>query len=307
MAGWTTNDMPSQAGRTAVVTGANSGIGFEAAMALAAAGARVVVAARDAAKGKAAAARIGGRAEWRSLDLADLGSVARFSDDLLGEGAPIDMLLLNAGVMAVPTRRTTADGFELQFGTNYLGHFALAARLWPLMAPGSRVVPLSSIAARRGRISFADPMAERGYDPWTAYCQSKLAMLMFGLELARRTARGTPRETPADTVSGVGAHPGFARTSLLANGPGEGGIRGAAIALLGGLVSQSAAAGALPVLRAATDPAVRSGDYLGPVGSFEIKGAPGPATVPPRARDAEAASRLWSMSEALTGVPFALS
>lgn len=299
MTGWTTNDIPPQNGRFAVVTGANSGIGFEAAAALAAKGARVVVAARDEAKGRAAAARIGAGAEWRGLDLADLASVARFSDDLLRAGVAIDVLILNAGVMAVPARRTTADGFELQFGTNHLGHFALTARLWPLMASGSRVVPLSSIAARRGRLSFADPMAERGYDPWAAYCQSKLAMLMFGLELARRAADGP--------VASVPAHPGFARTSLIANGPGDGGFRGVAIALLGGVVSQSAAAGALPILRAAIDPSIRSGDYLGPQGVYELKGAPGPATVPAQARDAEAASRLWSLSERVTGVSFDVS
>lgn len=298
MARWTTRDIPSQAGRLAVVTGANSGIGFETAKALAGAGARVILAARDPAKGRAAAARIGGAAEWGDLDLADLASIARFSEALRRDGTPIDRLILNAGVMAVPARRTTADGFELQFGTNYLGHFALTAQLWPLMGAGSRVVPLSSIAARRGRIAFADPMAERAYNPWAVYCQSKLAMLMFGLELARGTA--------GSEIASIPAHPGFARTSLIANGPGEGGLRGAAIKLLGGFVSQSAAAGALPVLRAATDPSIRSGAYLGPIGPFELKGPPGFAIIPKQAQDAEAVSRLWALSERLTGVSFPL-
>ena len=296
MARWTIDDIPSQTGRLAVVTGANSGIGYETASVLAAKGAHVIVAARDETRGRAAASAIGEGAEWRRLDVADLSSVARFSDELLREGRAIDRLILNAGVMAVPIRRTTVDGFELQLGTNHLGHFALTARLWPLMAAGGRVVPLSSIAAKRGAIDFADPMATHGYVPWTVYCQSKLAMLLFGLELARRADGGR--------VASIPAHPGVARTNLIANGPGDGGWRGAAIKLFGGLVSQSAADGALPVLRAATDPSIRSGDYLGSVGPFELKGPPGPVPIPAPARDHEAAARLWSLSETLTGVLF---
>jgi NAD(P)-dependent dehydrogenase (short-subunit alcohol dehydrogenase family) len=290
---WTLADMPAQAGRLAIVTGANSGIGYETALALAHAGAQVIVAARDETKGRAAAQAIGGLAEWRPLDLASLASVAAFAEGMRGER--IDMLVLNAGVMAVPQRRTTADGFELQLGTNFVGHFALTARLWPQMADGGRVVPLASLAARRGRIDFDDPMAERRYSPWTVYSQSKLAMLVFGLELARRNRR----------VASIPAHPGFARTSLLANGPGKDLLRDLSLRLFGDLVSQSAADGALPVLQAATDPALVSGAYIGSIGPFELRGPPGPAAVPRQATDPETGRRLWALAESWTGLPFA--
>jgi len=293
---WTTADIPPQTGHLAIVTGANSGIGYETALALAKAGARVIVAARDEAKGRAAAQGIGHGAEWRPLDLASLASVSAFAERLLREALPIDMLILNAGVMAPPARRETADGFELQWGTNYLGHFALAARLWPLMKTGGRVVPLASIAAKRGRIHFDDPNFERRYDAWAAYCQSKLAMLILGREVARRQTR----------VESIPAHPGFARTRIVANGPGEGNIRNIVFRLFGNLASQSAAAGALPVLRAATDPAVRSGDYIGSVGPFELKGPPGPVSAPRLARDSAVAERLWALSEENVGLRWQL-
>jgi len=291
---WTITDMPSPAGRLAVVTGANSGIGYETALALAGAGARVIVAARDEARGRAAAEAIGADAEWRPLDLARLASVAAFADRMLADGVAIDLLILNAGVMAPPERGVTADGFERQLGTNYLGHFALTQRLWPLMTAGGRVVPLSSIAAKRARLHFDDPMFERRYDAWAAYCQSKLAMLIFARELARRQQR----------VASIAAHPGFARTSLVANGPGERNVRGAALRLLGNLVSQSAAAGALPVLRAAMDPGIGSGDYIGSVGPFELKGPAGPVPAPDAAHDAASAERLWALSEEWVGLRF---
>jgi NAD(P)-dependent dehydrogenase (short-subunit alcohol dehydrogenase family) len=291
--GWTLADMPAQTGRLAVVTGANSGIGYETALALARAGARVIVAARSEDKGRAAAQAIGGLAEWRPLDLASLASVEAFAEQMRGER--IDKLILNAGVMAVPQRRTTADGFELQLGTNFVGHFALTARLWPQMADGGRVVPLASIAARRGRIDFDDPMAERRYSPWAVYSQSKLAMLVFGLELARRSRR----------VASIPAHPGFARTSLLANGPGKDMLRDLSLRLFGDLVSQSAADGALPVLQAATDPTLASGAYVGSIGPFELRGPPGPAAIPRQATDPETGRRLWALAENWTGLPFA--
>ena len=293
---WTIADMGRQDGRRIIVTGANSGIGYETARALAGAGAHVILAARDADKGRAAADAIGQGAVWQPLDLASLASVEQFAEVQLAAGHPIDRLILNAGVMALPERRLTVDGFECQLGTNLLGHFALAARLWPLLAAGARVVSVASIAAWRGRIDFDDPMAERHYDPWAVYAQSKLAMLMFGLELARR-AVGTG-------VASIPAHPGFARTNLLANGPGTGGVRGWSTRYLGNLVSQSAAHGALPILRAATDPELHSGDYLGSTGPFELRGAPGHAVVPPAARDPEAAARLWTMAEECVDLPF---
>ncbi len=291
---WTIADMPQQTGRLAVVTGANSGIGYETALALASGGAHVIVAARDEAKGRAAAQAIGRGAEWRPLDLARLASVAAFADRMAADGAAIDLLILNAGVMAPLERRTTADGFEFQLGTNYLGHFALAQRLWPLIAEGGRVVPLSSIAAKRARLHFNDPMFEHRYDAWAAYCQSKLAMLIFARELARRQAEN----------ASIAAHPGFARTNIISNGPGDRSLRGRAYRLFAGLYSQSAVAGAMPVLRAATDPSVASGDYIGSVGPFEMTGPPGPVPVPPAARDPVTAERLWALSEEWVSLPF---
>lgn len=291
---WTVADIPPQAGRLAVVTGANSGIGFETAKALAAAGARVIVAARSEAKGRDAAARIGPRAAWRSLDLADLASIAHFAATLIREATPIDMLVLNAGVMALPERRQTVDGFEMQIGVNFLGHFALAARLWPLMARGARIVPLASIVAKRGRIDTRDFMATQRYAPWPVYAQSKLAMVVFARELAQRQ----------DRIASIAAHPGFARTSLIANGPGKDLLRDTLLGLFGDLISQSAADGALPVLRAATDPSLLSGDYVGAAGLFELKGAALPVTPPRRALDPETGNWLWAEAERLTATPF---
>jgi NAD(P)-dependent dehydrogenase (short-subunit alcohol dehydrogenase family) len=294
MTRWTLADMPPQTGRLAVVTGANSGIGLETARTLVDAGARVIVAARNETKGRAAAAAIGGQAEWRALDLADLAAVKTFSDRLLAEGTPIDMLILNAGVMALPKRATTVDGFEMQLGTNFLGHFALSARLCPLIAQDGRVVPLSSIAARRGGVDFDDLMGAAHYNAWAAYSQSKLAMLIFAIELAKRQQR----------VASIAAHPGFARTNLIANGMGKNALRDTVIRVFGDLFSQSAAAGALPVLRAATDPTMRSGGYVGSTGLFELKGPPGPAKIPRAACDPETGRRLWAAAETLTGLSF---
>jgi NAD(P)-dependent dehydrogenase (short-subunit alcohol dehydrogenase family) len=294
MVRWTIADMPPQAGRLAIVTGANSGIGYETALALASAGARVIVAARSEAKGRTAAQAIGPSAKWRPLDLASLASVEAFADELLNDDARIDVLVLNAGIMAPSKRQTTADGFELQLGVNFLGHFALAARLWPLLADGARIVPLSSIAARRGRLHFDDPMYARRYDPWAAYSQSKLAMLIFGLELARRQ----------DRVASLAAHPGFARTNLIANGMGRNAVRDGAIALFGNWISQSAADGALPVLRAATDPALRSGDFIGSTGPFELRGPAGRAAIPKAAESRTGAGRLWMFAEQATSLRF---
>ncbi len=294
MTRWTIAEIPPQAGRLAIVTGANSGIGLETARALANAGARVIVAARDETKGRAAAAAIGGKAEWRALDLADLASVKAFADAALVEATPIDMLILNAGVMALPKRATTVDGFEMQLGTNFLGHFALSARLWPLMAQGARIVPLASIAATRGRIDFDDLMAEQRYNAWAVYSQTKLAMLVFAIELAKRQQR----------VASIAAHPGFARTNLIANGMGKNALRDTVIGVFGDLFSQSAAAGALPVLRAATDPTMRSGGYVGSTGLFELKGPPGPAKIPKQACDPETGRKLWATAEKATGLSF---
>ncbi len=294
MSDWTVRDIARLDGRRAIVTGANSGIGYETALALTRAGARVIVAARAEAKGRAAAQAIGGAAEWWSLDLASLASVERFANAVQADGTPIDMLILNAGVMALPKREVTEDGFERQFGTNFLGHFALTAKLWPLLADGARVVPLSSIAAKRGRLHLDDPMFARGYKPWDAYSQSKLAMLMLGLELARRQ----------DRAASIAAHPGFARTNLVANGMGRNWLRDTAMNVAGNLLSQSAADGALPVLRAATDPTLASGDYIGPLSPFELRGPPGLVPPPKQAPDRTAGEALWALAEQTTGSTF---
>ena len=277
--------VPDQTGRLAVVTGANSGTGREAAERLAAAGARVVLAVRTVAKGEAArdeilAAHPAAQLEVRRVDLADLASVREFADGLLADGAPVDMLLNNAGVMAPPRRFTTADGFEVQFGSNVLGPFALTLRLLPalLAAPAPRVATMSSLAARTGRIRFDDLQWERRYRAWGAYGQSKLADLMFARHLAIVAAE---REWPLRR----------SRPSLMSWGTN---------ALP--LPAQLPAQGAEPLLFAAADPAAENGGYYGPAGRFELTGPTAPAHVPARARDASVAARLWEVAEDLTAV-----
>jgi len=292
----------------AVVTGATGGLGYETAAGLARAGAHVVLAGRDAAKGQAALARLGrdvpgASVEFEMLDLANLASVHAFAGRMLAAQPALDTLVNNAGVMAPPARRTTADGFELQFGTNYLGHFALTARLMPALLraeAGARVVQVSSVAHRRGRIAWDDLQSGRRYNPWAAYSQSKLAMLMFALELARRAkAQGWP-------LVSVAAHPGWAATDLIANGLGGGtpGVKSRLLDTGFRLVAQSAADGARPLVYAAASPDAQAGGYYGPAGFREIKGSPGPARVMPQAQDIAAAERLWAVSETLTGVGF---
>ncbi len=311
MATWTTRDIPDQTGKLAIVTGATGGLGLETALDLAGAGADVIVVGRNPAKGRAALTLINGRhrtanVRFEQVDLADLASVAAFADRMLAEGRPIDILINNAGVMALPRRQSTADGFEMQFGTNYLSHFALTARLLPLLTAarsgdgGARVVQLSSVAHRGGRIRLDDLNYETGYRAWPVYQQSKLAMLMFALELDRRS-----RVNGWDLTS-VAAHPGFARTDLIANGPAAGG--GALFrwgsGVLATFLSHSAHDGALPTLMAATLPDAVGGQYFGPQGFQEMKGPPGPAKIEPQALDVAVAARLWEASERLTGVRF---
>lgn len=290
----------------AVVTGANSGLGLVTARELARKGARTILACRNKAKGEAARRAIEVRApsaqvEVAELDLASLESVRAFAGWLRSEHDGIDLLINNAGVMATPRRRT-ADGFELQFGTNHLGHFALTGRLLPalLARPVSRVVTVSSLNHRMGAIRLDDLQSERGYSPWQAYNQSKLANALFTLELDRRL-----RAAGASTLS-VGAHPGYSRTELQYRGPrlGGGGISAWALGPLTQLVGQPAARGALPVLRAATDPQVQGGDYYGPGGPGEARGLPRKVNYSKTAHDQALAGRLWQASEALTGVTF---
>jgi NAD(P)-dependent dehydrogenase (short-subunit alcohol dehydrogenase family) len=300
--------VPDQSGRLAVVTGANSGIGYHTARLLALAGAEVVLAVRDGAKGEAAADRIRANApatgpvSVATVDLADLESVASFADVLLERGRPVDLLVNNAGVMAVPTRHTTKDGFELQFGTNHLGHFALTGRLLPLLraATAPRVVTVSSLAARLGRIDPGNLNAERSYRPWPAYSASKLANLLFAQELQRLSDR------QRWGILSAAAHPGFSRTNLVNSGPRLGRQSNRAGGLLLGLTvgSQSAEQGALPSLLAATGARVVGGGYYGPGGPFGIGGAPTTARLPRRATDLAVAARLWTVSEQLTCVGF---
>ncbi len=302
---WTSRDIPSQTGKLAIVTGANSGIGYETALELARAGAAVVVASRSESKGAAAVGRIkaaapGAEVRFEALDLASLVAIAGFSERILNAGRPVDILVNNAGVMMLPQRRLTADGFEMQLGTNYLGHFALTGHLLPLLKQArARVVQLSSIAHRRGRIDFDDLQSTRRYGPSRVYGQSKLAMLMFALELQRRS------DAAGWGLTSVAAHPGIARSELASNGMG--GVRATLVNLVVRVAGHSAAAGALPTLYAAaamTPGVVAPSGYYGPQGLLELKGPPGPAKAEPQALDAAAARRLWDVSEELTGVRF---
>jgi NAD(P)-dependent dehydrogenase (short-subunit alcohol dehydrogenase family) len=306
MASWTADDIPDLAGRVAVVTGANSGLGFETALELAKAGAQVVLACRDQAKGGEALARIReavptADVRLERLDLADLSSVRTFAAEFSAAHDSLDILVNNAGVMAIP-RRETADGFEMQFGTNHLGHFALTALLLErlLTRPGARVVTVTSVVARMGRIRFDDLQGSRRYGKWTAYAQAKLSNQLFTLELDRRaTHRG------ADLVS-VAAHPGYAATNLQAVGPRMSGsvLMGSFSNLGNSVFAQTAAGGALPSLYGATAPGVRGGQYFGPDRLFGMRGHPKPVAFVRAARDPETARRLWELSQRLTGVQF---
>ncbi|MFG1425525.1 SDR family oxidoreductase [Roseixanthobacter glucoisosaccharinicivorans] len=304
MSDWSIKDIPSQAGRIAVVTG-TGGLGYETALALAAKGGEVILAGRNAQKGAASVGQIqaaapGAAIRFEMLDLASLASVAAFGARMIAAGRPLDLLVNNAAVMSPPDRRETADGFELQFGTNYLGHFALTAHLLPLLrqAPAPRVVNLSSLAHRGGRIDFADLQGAHPYKPWKAYSQSKLAMLMFALELQRRSDGG------GWGLMSNAAHPGYARTDLIPNGPGTDRFLWQINRVLQPFVSHSAAAGALPTLFAATAPEAKGAAYYGPDGFYELKGPPKPARIMPQAEDQEVARRLWQVSQDLTGVRF---
>jgi NAD(P)-dependent dehydrogenase (short-subunit alcohol dehydrogenase family) len=305
MSGWSTADIPPQGGKTAVITGATGGLGYETALALAGAGATVVLTGRSDAKGRTALEWI--RAQfpkasisYETLDLASLASVADFAARFAAAHTSLDLLINNAGVMALPQRQATADGFEMQIGTNYLSHYALTARLLPLLRRGHqpRVVNLSSLAHRSGAIHFDDLQSAQSYSPWKAYCQSKLAMLIFALELQRRS------DAAGWGLLSNAAHPGYARTDLIANGPGAAGLLSRLSKSLQPLMSHSAAAGALPTLFAATSLAAKAAGYYGPNGFYELKGPPAPAKIMPQAKDKAVAARLWDVSAAQTGVSF---
>jgi NAD(P)-dependent dehydrogenase (short-subunit alcohol dehydrogenase family) len=300
MTNWTTNDIPDQTGRTAVITGANTGLGYETAAALAAKGAHVVLAVRNTDKGQAAADLISRRSPGASvavqeLDLTSLASIRAAAEQLRAAHDSIDLLINNAGVMFTP-RSTTKDGFELQFGTNHLGHFAFTGLLLDhiVAAPGSRVVTVSSVGHRfaRNGIRFDDLQWEKDYSRVGAYGQAKLANLMFTYELQRRL-RGT------GTIAAAG-HPGGSRTELTRNLPPLLG----AVTKLAEPLFQPAEMGALPQLRAATDPGVIGGQYFGPDGFGEQRGYPVVVASTRVSHDIAAQKRLWTVSEELTGVTF---
>jgi NAD(P)-dependent dehydrogenase (short-subunit alcohol dehydrogenase family) len=304
MTTWTASNIPDLSGRTAVITGATSGIGYQAALQLAAHGAEVVLAVRDTARGEQCAATIraadpGAKVAVSRLDVANLASVLEFAERTLDAISRIDILLNNAGLGLQARRATTVDGFERQFGTNHLGHFALTGRLMPalLRAPFPRVVTIASIAHKRGRIDFSDLQTERPYNGRKAYGQSKLANLMFALELDRRA-----RAVGSRLVS-VAAHPGVATTGFLAatEKPKLFGLLGN---LAIGLLGHDAAGGALPGLYAATMPDVVGGQYWGPDGFMEVRGTPTLAKIAPQGLDRGVWSRLWTVSEELTGVTY---
>ncbi len=306
---WTEDDIPALDGLRALVTGANSGIGWHAALGLARRGAEVTLACRSRERGEEALRRLkdavpGARARLELLDLGDLGSVKAAGCAWAARGEPLDLLVNNAGIMAPPRRKTGPDGFEVQMTVNHLGHFALTALLLPALrrSRAPRVVTVASIAHRRGRMNFDDLMSERRYAPWAAYAQSKLANLLFAFELQRRSDRG------GWGLKSVAAHPGVARTSLLANGLG-GGRRTVLVRLLeAGMrlspLSHDEKAGALPTLMAATLPDAAPGGYYGPNGWLEMTGRPVRVDCRPQAKDEACARRLWEVSETLTEVSF---
>jgi NAD(P)-dependent dehydrogenase (short-subunit alcohol dehydrogenase family) len=307
---WTTADMPEMHDETVIVTGANSGLGYEATRAFAAAGATVVMACRSRDRAESARDDLHERLpdatlDVREVDLGDLDAVRQFADGFQTDYDDLRVLCNNAGVMAIP-RSETADGFETQFGVNHLGHFALTGHLLDRLVETdgeSRVVTQSSGLHERGEMDFDDLQGERNYDQWDAYAQSKLANVLFGYELDRRLdAAGV------EGVTSVVCHPGYAATNLQYRGPEERGsrVRMAAMKVANSLLAQSAEMGALPMLYAATAPDVSGGDYVGPGGFMDMRGYPETQRSSDRSYDETTADRLWSVSEELTGVAYGL-
>jgi NAD(P)-dependent dehydrogenase (short-subunit alcohol dehydrogenase family) len=303
MAGqWTVQQIPSQLGKRAIVTGANIGLGFQTARELARAGAQVVMACRSLERGNAAAEKI--KAEQPSaqisvalLDLSSLASVRSFAQSAIAAGEPVDLLINNAGMMALPKREVSVDGFEMQLATNYLGHFALTGLLLPVLlrAGAPRVVSVSSNAHKRGQLHLDDFQQERGYSPFKSYGQTKLAMLVFARELQKQS------EAHGSKLVSVAAHPGLSSTAIVRKleGPPK-----FIIPLVVGVLGQSDAQGALPQLYAATSAQAQAGGYYGPHGFSEFKGYPVPAKVASQAADPAAGPRLWTASEQATGVTY---
>jgi NAD(P)-dependent dehydrogenase (short-subunit alcohol dehydrogenase family) len=301
--------VPDLSGKLVLVTGANSGLGLGLTERLAAAGAEVLLGVRSKAKGEAAIAGVRAKTPsaklgLRTVDLASLTSVAALSDSLLAEGRPIDILINNAGIMMVPTRQVTEEGFELQFGSNYLAHFALTAQLLPLLRAASapRVVSHSSGLANQGHLDWDDLQSERKYSPTGAYNASKLAMILFARELQRHSDAG------GWGIHSTVARPGVVHTNLIASGPRQAGATASTRVLdlvmrLPGM-AQEIPQGVLPALHAATSPDAQPGEYYGPGGFMGFTGAPGVTPVPKQGLDAADAARLWTVSEQLTGVSF---
>lgn len=301
--GWSAESIPVQTGRLVVVTGGTGGLGYQIALALAEGSADVIVAGRDESKGREAAASIRSLApkalvRFEKLDLASLSSVAAFATRLAAAGRPLDLLVNNACVMALPQRLVTADGFEMQLGANYLGHFALTGRLLPLLRLSRcpRVVQLSSLAHRFGKIRFDDLHGERRYKPWRAYSQSKLAALLFARELQRQS------DVHGWGLLSTAVHPGYSQTDSFANGAGAGRALSLLNRSLGRVVRQSAAKGAQSALFAAVALGAQPGGFYGPGGLMELAGPPVAARISNRARDLAVARKLWQVSEQLTGV-----
>lgn len=302
---WKSSDIPDQSGRTAIVTGGNSGLGYYTCLELARHGARVVLASRSDVRGKEAVARIiaevpNADVELRSLDLADLSNIRSFADGIQSSYPSIDLLVNNAGVMAVDKAKT-ADGFEMQMGTNHLGHFALTGLLLPLMVnvPGARVVTVSSNAHKPAKLDLDDLQHEKRYRKWIVYGQTKLANLLFTYELQRRlTAADAP-------LISVAAHPGTAATNLVRVSAGNNPVKAFVMATGARFISQSGERGTLPQLYAATAPDVEGGEYFGPNGLAEQFGYPKRVDSTPASKDVATAQQLWRMSEELTGVTYA--
>ncbi len=299
---WTAEQIPSQQGKTVLITGANSGIGYQAAVQLARHGAHVLLGVRNVSKGEAALAKLkqqapGANAELVELDMASLASIRRFAQAFTG---PLDVLVNNAGVMALTQREVTENGFERQFGTNHLGHFALTGLLMPrlLEANAPRVVTVSSLAHRNGRIAFENLQGEKSYVPWDAYNQSKLANLLFALELDRKARAAGSR------LMSIAVHPGISRTSIIENGPGSTALKAVVLKILAPVLMQSDEDGALPTLYGATAAAAQGGQYIGPDGFKSFKGKPTVEEPRPQGKDETVARKLWEVSEELTGVVY---
>jgi NAD(P)-dependent dehydrogenase (short-subunit alcohol dehydrogenase family) len=303
---WSTADIPSQAGKLAIITGSNSGIGFQAAKELARAGATVILACRNAQKAEDAKNKIlaeisHAKIEVGSLDVADLKSVREFSKKFIASDRELNLLINNAGVMAYLDRKVSPDGFEMQFATNHLGHFALTGLLLPalLSTAGSRVVSVASLAHRTGTMYFNDLQFEKKYKPWMAYAQSKLSNILFALELDRRL------KILSANVESLVVHPGLSDTSLGVNGPGSKNKFLATVAkVISPLICQSEEQGALPTLRAATDPLAKGGEYYGPGGFLQWRGSPVSIRCTSEASSKEVAEKLWKISEDLTKVRY---